>query len=329
MITAISTNGKAQIMIPKDLQGEAPFTLVLQNGLSNQTLTFEDLLDTGNGYVYKFVIDTTQMLNSKQWNLLLKDSIEQTLYTDILDIDLNDPNTNGYNSGEDDYYYEQYAKRSAPTPGVENAVLYVPQTLTEEQQEQARINIGAASSEGGNQKQADWAQTDPNEVDYIKHKPAIPTKTSDLTNDSNFATETWVINYVDEHTSGSGIGTDPEAVHFTEQTLTSEQQAQARANIGAGTSNFSGNYNDLSNKPTIPAAQIQSDWNQTDTAAKDFIKNKPSIPAAQIQSDWNQSDNNAVDFIKNKPSIPAGSFETWTFTLSDQSTVTKSVFIGS
>ena len=39
-----------------------------------------------------------------------------------------------------------------------------------------------------------------------------------------------------------------------------------------------GNYNDLLNKPTIPAAQIQSDWNQTTTTAKDFIKNKPIIP---------------------------------------------------
>ena len=40
-----------------------------------------------------------------------------------------------------------------------------------------------------------------------------------------------------------------------------------------------GSYNDLSNKPTIPAAQIQSDWNQTNTSAVDYIKNKPIIPA--------------------------------------------------
>lgn len=37
----------------------------------------------------------------------------------------------------------------------------------------------------------------------------------------------------------------------------------------------SGSYNDLSNKPTIPAAQIQSDWNQSDNSAADYIKNKP------------------------------------------------------
>ena len=87
------------------------------------------------------------------------------------------------------------------------------------------------------------------------------------------------------------------------QGLSSEEQSNARANIGAGTSSFSGSYDDLTNKPTIPDAQIQSDWDQSDTNAKDFIKNKPTIPDAQIQSDWNQSDNTSKDFIKNKPGI--------------------------
>lgn len=43
-------------------------------------------------------------------------------------------------------------------------------------------------------------------------------------------------------------------------------------------SDFSGSYNDLTNKPTIPAAQVQADWNVTDTTSKAFIKNKPTIP---------------------------------------------------
>ena len=40
----------------------------------------------------------------------------------------------------------------------------------------------------------------------------------------------------------------------------------------------SGAYSDLTGTPTIPAAQIQSDWNQTDDSALDYIKNKPIIP---------------------------------------------------
>lgn len=46
---------------------------------------------------------------------------------------------------------------------------------------------------------------------------------------------------------------DEDEVRYTAQTLTAEQQAQARTNIGAGTSSFSGAYKDLSGKPTIPS----------------------------------------------------------------------------
>ena len=73
--------------------------------------------------------------------------------------------------------------------------------------------------------------------------------------------------------------------------------------------------------PSIPAAQVQTDWNATTGIASILNKptlatvatsgsyndliNKPTIPAAQIQSDWSQSNSVALDFIKNKPTIPA------------------------
>ena len=41
--------------------------------------------------------------------------------------------------------------------------------------------------------------------------------------------------------------------------------------------NFSGSYNDLANLPTIPAAQVNSDWNAVGSVAE--ILNKPIIPA--------------------------------------------------
>lgn len=50
---------------------------------------------------------------------------------------------------------------------------------------------------------------------------------------------------------------------------------------------------------------VQSDWNQADSTADDYIKNKPSIPAAQIQANWGQTDNTKLDYILNKPTIPA------------------------
>lgn len=49
-------------------------------------------------------------------------------------------------------------------------------------------------------------------------------------------------------------------------------------------------------------SSVQSDWNQTDTTASDYIKNKPTI-SEQVQADWNQTNATAKDYIKNKPTI--------------------------
>lgn len=49
----------------------------------------------------------------------------------------------------------------------------------------------------------------------------------------------------------------------------------ARLNLGLATIAASGSYTDLSNKPTIPAAQVNSDWNASTGIAQ--ILNKPTI----------------------------------------------------
>jgi hypothetical protein len=61
----------------------------------------------------------------------------------------------------------------------------------------------------------------------------------------------------------------------------------------------SGDYQIL-NKPTIPAAQVNSDWNAVSGVAE--ILNKPTIPAAQVNSDWNAV--SGIAEILNKPFIP-------------------------
>lgn len=50
------------------------------------------------------------------------------------------------------------------------------------------------------------------------------------------------------------------------------------------------------------AAQVQSDWSQADNTKADFIKNKPTIPAAQVNADWDAA--SGVAQILNKPTIP-------------------------
>ena len=40
---------------------------------------------------------------------------------------------------------------------------------------------------------------------------------------------------------------------------------------------FSGSYDDLTDKPTIPDAQVQTDWSESDNTKVDYIKNKPTL----------------------------------------------------
>ena len=72
--------------------------------------------------------------------------------------------------------------------------------------------------------------------------------------------------------------------------------------LNAG-SNVTLTTNPMTNVITIAATQQQADWNASSGAT--YIANKPSIPAAQVQSDWGQMTSSAVDYIKNKPAIPS------------------------
>lgn len=87
----------------------------------------------------------------------------------------------------------------------------------------------------------------------------VPTNISSFINDAGYLTE---------HQSLSNYYTKSE----TDNLLDDKADTSDLATVAT-----SGDYNDLTNKPTIPDAQIQSDWNQTDTTAKDYIKNKPNL----------------------------------------------------
>lgn len=110
---------------------------------------------------------------------------------------------------------------------------------------------------------------------------SVPTKTSELTNDGSDNTSTYV-------------------------------EADELATVAT-----SGSYNDLLNTPTIPAAQVNSDWSANSGVAQILNKptlatvatsgdygdllNKPTIPAAQVNSDWDAA--SGVAQILNKPSL--------------------------
>ena len=82
----------------------------------------------------------------------------------------------------------------------------------------------------------------------------------------------------------------------------SEQPDYIKNKPSLATVATSGDYDDLTNKPTIPAAPVQSDWNEADSSSLAYINNKPTIPAAQVNADWDAV--SGVAEILNKPTIP-------------------------
>jgi hypothetical protein len=57
-------------------------------------------------------------------------------------------------------------------------------------------------------------------------------------------------------------------VKYIEQRLTEKQKLQARENIGAGTSDFSGDYSDLENKPKVNGVPLDGDMTTSDLGLK-------------------------------------------------------------
>ena len=140
-------------------------------------------------------------------------------------------------------------------------------------------------------------------------KPTIPSKTSELTNDSNFLSESNLKTINGESIVGEG---------------------------NLVINSFSGSYNDLTDKPTIPDAQVNSDWNANSGISQILNKptlsivatsgsyndllNKPTIPNAQVNSDWNA--NSGISQILNKPNMT-----TQTLTFVDENNVETNVIV--
>lgn len=114
---------------------------------------------------------------------------------------------------------------------------------------------------------------------------------------------------VQNYTAGDGIDISANNEISVDTTFT---EASTRTNISSGdtlatiwgkikkffsdlkTVAFTGSYNDLSNKPTIPSAQVNSDWNASSGVAQ--ILNKPSLATVATSGSYND--------LSNKPTIP-------------------------
>lgn len=148
--------------------------------------------------------------------------------------------------------------------------------------------------------QSNWTQTNSSADDYIKNKPSIPTKTSDLTNDSGFITSAAIPTNVSAFNNDAGyldeIPDDSVGLNQLDDTIVN---ALNNINNKANTADlsavaFSGDYDDLTDKPTIPAAQVNSDWNASSGVAQ--ILNKPTLATVATSGSYND--------LSNKPTIP-------------------------
>ena len=151
------------------------------------------------------------------------------------------------------------------------------------------------------QVQSNWNETDSSAVSFIRNKPTIPTKTSDLTNDSNFITANDV--------PSSQVQSD-----WTESDTSSAAYIAHKPSLA--TVATSGSYTDLSNKPSIPTktsdltndsnfitasdipAQVQSDWTESNSSSAAYIAHKPNL--ATVATSGSYSD------LSGKPTIPSG-----------------------
>lgn len=133
----------------------------------------------------------------------------------------------------------------------------------------------------------------------------IPTKTSQLDNDSGYITANDVpVKSVD----GATGDVVTNAVKTTAQTLTDAQKQQARTNIGAGTSSFDGNYNSLSNKPTIPTktSELDNDGGFITEAALEPYAKTENVPTktSQLNNDSGFITTVALDGYAKTTDIP-------------------------
>lgn len=167
--------------------------------------------------------------------------------------------------------------------------------------------------QGGNQVQSDWTEDDNAEPSYIQHKPTTKalvagsnvTITESATEVTIAATAEPQVN--SDWTASSGAA---EILHKPDLSIYAES-----ANLA--TVATTGNYDDLVNKPAIPSAQVNSDWNSNSgvsqilnrpnlsavatTGDYNDLQNKPSIPAAPVNADWDS--NSGLSQILNKPSL--------------------------
>lgn len=119
----------------------------------------------------------------------------------------------------------------------------------------------------------------------LSNKPTIPAAVA-VKGDAETTYRTGNVNLTKANIGLGNVGNFKAVSTVASQGLSDTEKSNARTNIGAGTSSFSGSYNDLSNKPTIPTVnngQLTIQQNGTNKAT--FTANQSGNASADIITD--------------------------------------------
>ena len=138
--------------------------------------------------------------------------------------------------------------------------------------------------------QSDWNEADNTKDDFIMNKPTIPSKTSDLNNDSGFITSSSLPSNLSDLNNDMDISDFPNDAGYLTTETDPIFSASAASGISSsdisnwnGKSDFSGSYNDLTDKPTIPTVNNATLTIQKNgTTVNSFTANASSNVTANI-----------------------------------------------
>lgn len=140
------------------------------------------------------------------------------------------------------------------------------------------IVTGKGGGGGGTQVQSDWTETDNTSMAYIQNKPTLADVATSGDYDDLENKPTILTQWFGTQAEYDAITTkDPNTIYNIEGNQVDWTEISNKPSFA--TVATSGSYNDLSNTPTIPAEQVQSNWTETDNTSKAYIQNKPTVPS--------------------------------------------------
>ena len=163
--------------------------------------------------------------------------------------------------------------------------------------EKRLLILGKNGGGSGTQVQSDWAETNTESVSYIKNKPNI-SDAEIVIKQNNVTKGSFTLNQNGPATinleGGGGGGTQVQS-DWAETNTESVSYIKNKPTLSIVAT--SGNYDDLLNKPTIPDAQVNSDWNASSGISQ--ILNKPEMTTQTLTFvDENNVETNVIVYTQ-------------------------------